>query len=159
MLMMNKNQYGEMMQAPPFYTLETGRCLSRLDVVINVTSLCSVMTQTFLSFKDLLRSESLFSEARVLQYCFDVELRRPHQYCEDCQHYMELTACWSCSCCYHFLHLFWVFCYGISVADAARILPMNEKTVRSHYKSLRQYMSEDLRRVDLHRRSGNRTHC
>ena len=122
---------------------------------------------------DLLRSGSLSSEARALQYCFDVELLRPHQYCEDCQDYMELKACtasryrdgycWSCSRCLHvvsvrvgsvlynrintfckFLHLLWIFCNGTSVADAARILSTNEKTVRSLYKSLRQCMAEDL---------------
>ena len=71
--------------------------------------------------------------------------------------------CWSCSRCLHvvsvrvgsvlynhnitfcnFLHLLWIFCNGTSVADSARILSMNEKTVRSLYKSLRQCMAEDF---------------
>ena len=124
----------------------------------------------FLSYEDLVRTGVLSSEDRALQYCLDVELLRPHQFCEDCQNYMELKPCspamfrdgfyWSCTGAVHtisiraasilsnrnislssFLHLLWIFCNGTSVADAARILSKNEKTVRSLYQSLRQCMA------------------
>lgn len=128
---------------------------------------------TFLSYEDLRTAGMLTSEDHALQYLIDVQLLRPHQYCEQCQTYMELkscpTSCYRDGCCWvcprggqrlsvradsilynknmaftQFLHVLWIFCTRTSVADAARILSMNEKTVRSVYKSLRHCMAEDL---------------
>ena len=131
------------------------------------------MARTFLSYEDLRRTGVLSSEATTLQYCLDVELLRPNHFCPECQTYMELRSCastkysdgycWSCPGGQHhlsvrarsvlynrnitfinFLHLLWIFVNGTSVAGAARILDMNEKTVRSFYKAIRQCMVEDL---------------
>ena len=131
------------------------------------------MARTFLSYEDLRRTGVLSSEATALQYCLDVELLRPNHFCPECQTYMELRSCastkysdgycWSCPGGQHhlsvrarsilynrnitfinFLHLLWIFVNGTSVAGAARILDMNEKTVRSFYKAIRQCMVEDL---------------
>ena len=125
------------------------------------------MAHTFLSYEDLRRTGVLSSEATALQYCLDVELLRPSHFCPDCQTYKELRSCpttkysdgycWSSPGDQHhlsvragsvlynrnitlvnFLHLLWIFVNGTSVADAARILSMNEKTVRSLYKAIRQ---------------------
>ena len=130
---------------------------------------------TFLSYEDLRTAGILTSEARSLQYCIDVELLRPHQYCDQCHIFLELKSCppdqytdgccWICPGCDNhksvransilykrsipfskFLHLLWMFCNGVSVCDASRLLSMNTKTVRSLYKALRQCMAEDLMR-------------
>lgn len=128
---------------------------------------------SLLSYEDLLRRGVLSSESCCLQYCLDAELLRPFQFCEDCQDYMTLKECpptkyadgfcWTCNDAEHFcsvrsgsilnkrklplstfLHLLWLFCNRISVCDVARILSLNTKTVRSHFKALRQCMAEDL---------------
>ena len=131
-------------------------------------------TTTFLSYEDLRRNGVLSSETSCLQYCLNVQLLRPHQFCEQCQTYMELKPCtpkrymdgycWVCptdaahtlsvranSVLFKrkisfssFLHLLWMFSNGLSVCTCARILSLNTKTVRSLYKSLRQCMAEDL---------------
>ena len=126
------------------------------------------MAQTFLFYEDLRRNGVHSSEANSLQYCFDVELIRPHQFCEACYSYMQLKTCsrrkfndgycWTCPEAEHyrsvrtgsilenrkvsfpcFLHLLWLFCNRASACDAARILSM-----RSLFRSLRQSMAEDL---------------
>ena len=51
------------------------------------------MAQTFLFYEDLRRNGVHSSEANSLQYCFDVELIRPHQFCEACYSYMQLKTC------------------------------------------------------------------
>jgi len=51
-----------------------------------------------------------------------------------------------------------IFVNGTSVADAARILSMNEKTVRSLYKAIRQCMVEDLLENGPTRKIGGRGH-
>ena len=143
----------------------------------------------FLSYEDLVRTGVLSSEDCALQYCLDVELLRPHQFCEDCQNYMELKPCspamfrdgfyWSCTGAVHalsiraasilsnrnmslssFLHLLWIFCNGTSVADAARILSKNDKTVRSLYQSLQQCMAENVLDIGsgANRKSGGPGH-
>ena len=48
---------------------------------------------TFLSYEDLRRNGVLSSETSSLQYCLNVELLRPHQFCDDCNTYMELKPC------------------------------------------------------------------
>ena len=143
---------------------------------INSTIICAfiiAMSQTFLSYEDLRRNGVLSSEANSLQYCLDVELIRPHQFCEDCHSYMQLKTCsrrkfsdgycWTCPEAEHyrsvrtgsilenrkisfscFLHLLWLFCNRASACDAARILSMHAKRVRSLFRSLRQCMAEDL---------------
>ena len=145
------------------------------------------MAHTFLSYEDLRRTGVLSSEATALQYCLDVELLRPSHFCPDCQTYKELRSCpttkysdgycWSCPGDQHhlsvragsvlynrnitlvnFLHLLWIFVNGTSVADAARILSMNEKTVRSLYKAIRQCMVEDLLDSGATRKIGGRGH-
>ena len=126
----------------------------------------------FLSFEDL-RRRGIFSEINCLQYLIDVQKLRPHQFCDQCNAYMELKpcvatiyrdgCCWVCPTTPHyrsvrtnsilhnrkisfssFLHLLWLFCNGASVSACARILSKNTKTVRSLYKALRQCMAEDL---------------
>ena len=145
------------------------------------------MARTFLSYEDLRRTGVLSSEATALQYCLDVELLRPNHFCPECQTYMELRSCastkysdgycWSCPGGQHhlsvrarsilyngnitfinFLHLLWIFVNGTSVAGAARILDMNEKTVRSFYKAIRQCMVEDLLENGATRKIGGRGH-
>ena len=142
---------------------------------------------TFLSYQDLLQQGVLSTEARSLQYCIDVEILRPHQYCEECQNYMLLKECssskygdgycWACPEDRHFLSvrvgsilhkrnisfssfllLLWMFCNRISVCDAARILSMNNKTVRALFTSLRQCMTEDLMENGSPRKIGGLGH-
>ena len=142
---------------------------------------------TFLSYNDLRRDGTLQSEARSLQYCLNVKLLRPHQYCDQCQDYMELKpctpalykdgCCWTCPGWLHtrsvransilynraisfssFLELLWKFCNGTSVCDAARLLSMYPKTVRALYKALRQCMAEDLMDGARTRRIGGPGH-
>ena len=127
----------------------------------------------FLSFEDLRRRGILSSEINCLQYLIDVQILRPHQFCDQCNAYMEPKPCvatiyrdgyyWVCPTTPHyrsvrtnsilhnrkisfssFLHLLWLFCNGASVSACARILSKNTKTVRSLYKALRQCMAEDL---------------
>ena len=43
-----------------------------------------------------------------------------------------------------FIHLIWLFCSYTNVTDAARILSMNYKTVRTIFQSIRQCMAKDL---------------
>ena len=48
---------------------------------------------TFLSYHDLQQQGILYSEAHALQYLINVGILRPHQYCGECQTYMELKSC------------------------------------------------------------------
>ena len=48
---------------------------------------------TFLSYHDLQEQGILYSEAHALQYLINVGILRPHQYCGECQTYMELKSC------------------------------------------------------------------
>ena len=102
-----------------------------------------------------------------------MELLRPQQFCDTCNSYMELKTCsprrfndgycWSCPQAEHFrsvrhgsilhnrkislsnfLHLLWLFCNRSTACDAARILSMHSKHVRSLYRTQRQCMAEDL---------------
>ena len=131
------------------------------------------MAQTFKSYEDLRRDGVLTSAGSCLQYYLDVELLRPHQFCDTCNSYMELKTCsprrfndgycWSCPQAEHFrsvrhgsilhkrkislsnfLHLLWLFCNRFTACDAARTVSMPPKHVRSHFKTLRQCMTEDL---------------
>lgn len=127
---------------------------------------------TYLSYADLQRAGVMSSEETALQYLIDVDIIRPHQYCDQCNHYMELKSCstskytdgccWSCTNTEHyrsvradsilhnrsmkfstFIHILWLFCNRTSVCDATRILSMNTATVRSLFKAFRQCMTED----------------
>ena len=46
-----------------------------------------------LSYEDLRRTGVLSTEATALQYCINTGIVRPHQFCEACYVYMELTTC------------------------------------------------------------------
>ncbi|KAL5272803.1 hypothetical protein ACHWQZ_G000842 [Mnemiopsis leidyi] len=142
---------------------------------------------TFLSYHDLQQQGILYSEAHALQYLINVGILRPHQYCEECQTYMELKSCptarysdgynWACPDDIHllsvradsvlhrrkisftsFLHLLWLFCNRISVSDAARLVSSNIKTVRTLFTSLRQCMAEDLLDNGVRRKIGGPGH-
>ena len=142
---------------------------------------------TFLSYHDLQEQGILYSEAHALQYLINVGILRPHQYCGECQTYMELKSCptarysdgynWACPDDIHllsvradsvlhrrkisftsFLHLLWLFCNRISVSDAARLVSSDIKTVRTLYTSLRQCMAEDLLDNGVRRKIGGPGH-
>ena len=142
---------------------------------------------SFPSYEDLRRTGVLSSESTSLQYCIDVGIVRPHQFCDHCNAYMELKpcsssnyidgCCWTCTGGRHrlsvragsilnnrsiafskFLHLLWIFSNRMSVGDAARILSMNTKTVRSLYKALRQCMAEDILENQAGQKIGGQGH-
>ena len=127
---------------------------------------------TYLSYDDLQRAGIMSSEETALQYLIDVDIIRPHQYCDGCNRYMELKSCstskytdgccWTCRNTEHhrsvradsilenrsmkfstFIHTLWLFCNRTSVCDTSRILSLNAATVRSLFKAFRQCMSED----------------
>ena len=58
----------------------------------------------------------------------------------------------------NFLHFLWMFCNSISVLDAARLLSMNTRTVRSLFNALRQCMAEDILEDGAHRKIGGPGH-
>ena len=142
---------------------------------------------SFPSYEDLRRTVVLSSEASSLQYCIDVGIIRPHQFCDQCHAYMELKPCYSSNyidgCCWtcnggrhcltvragsiqhnrsiafsKFLHLLWMFCHRMSFGDASRILYMNTNTVRSLYKALRKYIAKDLLEYGVIRKIGRQCH-
>ena len=51
------------------------------------------MAQPLSTYSDLQQSGVLSTESTVLQYCIDVGIIRPHQYCNDCSTYMNLKPC------------------------------------------------------------------
>lgn len=128
---------------------------------------------SFLSWDDLVRANLTTTEENSLAYCIDVGILRDRRYCDPCQTWMTVVkcsttkygegCCWRCSSGNHFtsvrsdsilsqknmpagkfLHLMWLYCTFSSVSQAATILSVNPKKVRTFFKAIRQCMAEDL---------------